>query len=97
MLNELSLQILGQSPWPFAILTCVSGVGILSWLLTLKVFVTTNEHQAYKTQVAQQYMQRQEVTQQLQNLQEHLNMMQRQLQHMQTMLFKLCQNCQTKK
>ncbi|XVJ51563.1 MAG: hypothetical protein HEQ32_05590 [Vampirovibrio sp.] len=85
---SLSL-LLDHPPWQIGLWMTACGVGVLSWLLSLKVFVSSGEHQELKAYVAEHYIKRQEISEHLGDVQRQLHSMQEQLNLMQTALFRI--------
>jgi TolA-binding protein len=81
-------SLLDHVPWPIGLWAGTAAMAFISWLATLKIFVSSQEHHAFKVHVAETYMRRDEVQQQLNTLHGHVATMQQQLQQMQHILYK---------
>lgn len=85
--TNLMTTLLDSSPWQFGLWMTACGVGVLSWLLTLKVFVSYGEHNELKAYVAEHYIKRSEIKTHLKDLHQQLQSMQQQLNLMQQALY----------
>jgi hypothetical protein len=85
--TNLVTTLLDSSPWQLGLWMTACGVGVLSWLLTLKVFVSYGEHNELKAYVAEQYIKRSEIKTHLKDLHQQLQSMQQQLNLMQQALY----------
>ena len=85
--TNLMTTLLDSSPWQLGLWMTACGVGVLSWLLTLKVFVSYGEHNELKAYVAEHYIKRSEIKTHLNDLHQQLQSMQQQLNLMQQALY----------
>jgi TolA-binding protein len=72
--------------WPAGLLLSSACMPVLSWVLTYRIFVSSQEHHAFKVYVSETYMRRDDLQQQLHTLHGHIATMQQQLQQMQLIL-----------
>jgi hypothetical protein len=86
--TNLMNALLASSPWQLGLWMSACGVGVLSWLLTLKVFVSYGEHNELKAYVAEHYLKRSEIQTHLNDLHQQLQSMQQQLNLMQQALYR---------
>jgi TolA-binding protein len=84
----VDFPLLERLPLPIGLWAGTTVMAVISWLATLKIFVSSQEHHAFKVHVAETYMRRDEVQQQLNTLHGHVATMQQQLQQMQHILYK---------
>jgi hypothetical protein len=89
MPTELWTWMTQEPPLQAALWMTACGVGVLSWLLTLKIFVSYAEHNELKTYVAEHYIKRAEITEHLRDIQTQVQQMQIQLNTLQNTLFRL--------
>ena len=86
--TNLVTTLLDSSPWQLGLWMTACGVGVLSWLLTLKVFVSYGEHNELKAYVAEHYIKRSEIKTHLNDLHQQLQSMHQQLNSMQQALYR---------